>query len=223
MEREISILKIFSDILREKKLIIFIIGILMALLSSGVKWMFSDAKERVGDYSFVRMIQVQTAKSNDDFAYDGFLSSPTNYYQFIENTSNKDFDFTQIDSAWKRKNLYEQMNWLKEKIYINSFHGNVFEVVVHLDSNITPNVEYLNKHGNILADDFVKQSEHLIKQAIPDASFSVISEEQSVPQIVIKDQKNGFIKSGIIGFFMGIIGSIVIIFIYRLRQAINQK
>lgn len=206
------------DVTRKNILVILAVGILAALLLSGVKWMFSDNTVKTGNYTFVRMVSVQNDVENNQFAVDAFLNSATNYYYFIENTPEEGFDFTSVDSAWNRKNVNEQMNWLKGKIQISSFRGNAFEVVIHFDPNITNDVEYLNRHGDFLADNFVKQSEKTIQKVAPNVSFSVVSSEKTIPQVIEKKQKSAMVKTGIIGFFVGGIGMAAIIFLYRLRK-----
>lgn len=210
------------DVTRKNILVILAVGILAALLLSGVKWMFSDNTVKTGNYTFVRMVSVQNDAENNQFAVDAFLNSATNYYHFIKNTPEEGFDFAFVDSAWKRKNVNEQMNWLKSKIHISSFHGNAFKVVIHFDPNITNDVEYLNRHGDFLADNFVKQSEKTIQEVAPNVSFSVVSSEKTIPRVIEKNQKSAMVKTGIIGFFVGCIGMAAIIFLHRLRK-MNQS
>lgn len=222
MNSKINVGNELFDIIRKNIIVILLAGILAALLLSGVKWIFSDNTVRTGDYTFVRMVRVQNDEVNNQFAYDAFLNSSTNYYRFIENTSEEEFDFAHIDSAWKRKNVNERMNWLKGKIQISSFHGNAFEVVIHFDPNITNDVEYLNRHGDFLADNFIKQSEKTIQAVAPNVSFSIVNSEKTIPQVIEKNQKSAMVKIGIAGFFIGCIGMAAIIFLYRLRK-MNQS
>lgn len=222
MGPRINVSNIFFDIIRKNIIIIAMAGILCALLLSGVRWMFSNNIEKTGEYAFIRMVRIQNDTENNQFAYDAFLNSSTNFYHFIENTPEEEFDFTSVDSAWKRKNINEQMNWLKGKIQINSFHGNAFEVVIHFDPNITNDIEYLNRQGDFLADNFVKQSEKTIQKVTPNVSFSIVNSEKTLPQVIEKNQKSAMIKIGIAGFFIGCIGMVAIIFLYRLRK-INQS
>lgn len=218
MNSKINVGSELLDIIRKNIFVIVVVGILAALLLSGVRWMFSDNTVKTGDYTFVRMVRVQNDAENDQLTVDAFLNSATNYYHFIENTPEEGFDFTSVDSAWKRKNVNEQMNWLKGKIQISSFCGNAFEVVIHFDSNITNDVEYLNRHGDFLADNFVKQSEKTIQEVSPNISFSVVNSDKTIPQVIEKNRKSTLVKTGIGGFFIGCIGMAVIIFLYRLRK-----
>lgn len=191
------------DVTRKNILVILAVGILAALLLSGVKWMFSDNTVKTGNYTFVRMVSVQNDVENNQFAVDAFLNSATNYYYFIENTPEEGFDFTSVDSAWNRKNVNEQMNWLKGKIQISSFRGNAFEVVIHFDPNITNDVEYLNRHGDFLADNFVKQSEKTIQKVAPNVSFSVVSSEKTIPQVIEKNKRVLWSKPALSGSSWG--------------------
>lgn len=218
MNSKINVGNELFDIIRKNIFVIVAVGILAALLLSGVRWMFSDNTVKTGDYTFVRMVRVEGDAGNNQLTVDAFLNSATNYYHFIENTPEEGFDFTAVDSAWKRKNVNEQMNWLKGKIQISSFRGNAFEVVIHFDPNITNDVEYLNRHGDFLADNFVKQSEKTIQKVAPNVSFSVVSSEKTIPQVIEKNQKSAMVKIGIAGFFIGCIGMAAIIFLYRLRK-----
>lgn len=218
MNSKINVGDELLDIIRKNILVILAVGILVALLLSGVRWMFSDNTVKTGNYTFVRMVRVENDEENNQFAVDAFLNSATNYYHFIKNTPEEGFDFASVDSAWKRKNVNEQMNWLKGKIQISSFRGNAFEVVIHFDPNITNDVEYLDRHGDFLADNFVKQSEKTIQEVVPNVSFSVVSSEKTIPLVIEKNQKSAMVKTGIIGFFVGCIGMVAIIFLHSLRK-----
>lgn len=218
MNSKINVGDELLDIIRKNILVILAVGILAALLLSGVRWMFSDNTVKTGNYTFVRMVRVENDEENNQFAVDAFLNSATNYYHFIKNTPEEGFDFASVDSAWKRKNVNEQMNWLKGKIQISSFRGNAFEVVIHFDPNITNDVEYLDRHGDFLADNFVKQSEKTIQEVVPNVSFSVVSSEKTIPLVIEKNQKSAMVKTGIIGFFVGCIGMVAIIFLHSLRK-----
>ncbi len=218
MEERINVLKMFSNILKENKIMIVIVGLVTGLLLTGIKWSFTDAAERSGAYTFMRMIKIQTFENNNEIAYDTILNSSENYYYFIKNTSDKEFDFTKLNSAWKRKNLSEQVLWLQQKVRIEFLHRNVFKIVVNFDPQITNNAVYLSEHGDFLADNFVRQSEKMIQKTAPEVSFSVIGTGKTTPQVVLKDQKKTLIKVSIAGFFVGVIGTIAMIFIYKLRQ-----
>lgn len=218
MNSKINVGDELLDIIRKNILVILAVGILAALLLSGVRWMFSDNTVKTGDYTFVRMVRVENDEENNQFVVDAFLNSATNYYHFIKNTPEEGFDFASVDSAWKRKNVNEQMNWLKGKIQISSFRGNAFEVVIHFDPNITNDVEYLDRHGDFLADNFVKQSEKTIQEVVPNVSFSVVSSEKTIPLVIEKNQKSAMVKTGIIGFFVGCIGMAAIMFLHSLRK-----
>lgn len=194
------------DYIKDKALYILLIGIIFSICIAGIKYVFSDTANRHGDYLFIQTIQVEN-QARDDFDYKGYLESPSNYYQFMRIAEKGDFDFTKVDSAWKRKSQYEQMDWLKKKIQVLAFRDNVFEVSIHFDANVTRDVDYMKEHGELLADDFIAQSEKSIKAIKPDATFKVINKETSSPIVEPINRRNLAIKFAIIGFIVGIIGS----------------
>lgn len=208
----------FKNILKKKFIYIFIIGILSALVCSGVKLLFSDIATRTGSYFFTRTVQVFQNQVRDDFDYKGFLESPANYYQFVKEAEKGDFDFTKVDSAWGRKSETEQMDWLRQHIQVANYRGNVISITIYFDANITRDVNYMSEHGLLLTNDFVKQSQKSIRTVIPDATFKVINEEQATPVITPIDRKKVAIKFAIIGFLVGIIGAAICFYLWSIAK-----
>ncbi len=184
--------------------------------------MSSDVAQRHGDYLFIRTVQVSTGNalvdSKNEFDYKGFLESPANYSQFIDAADHNVFDFTKVDSAWNRKGRYEQIKWLTDKIKVGSYKNDVFEVSIHFDANVTRDVDYMNEHGKMLADTFIKQSEESIKSINPNATFRVVNEEQYLPVVEPINRKNVMIKFAIIGFVVGVFGAIAAFFIREVAK-----
>lgn len=207
----------FFAVLRKNIIYICLMGIVLSICLAGVKYLFSDIAVRHGDYLFIQTIQVEN-QTKDNFDYKGFLESPSNYYQFMRTVENGDFDFTKIDSAWKQKSQYEQMDWLKKKIQVAAFRDNVFEVTIHLDANITRDIDYMKDHGALLAEDFVAQSEKSIKAVKTNADFKVISTEASMPVIEPINRKTLVIKFAVIGFIVGIIGSAICFYLWEVAK-----
>lgn len=210
-------------ICRNKILYIIIIGILMAIICSGIKLLFSDVATRTGSYLFTRTVQVVQNQVKDDFDYRGFLEAPGNYYQFIKNAEQSDFDFTKVDSAWKRKNETEQIDWLKKHIKIENYKGNVVSVTVTFDANVTRDVDYMNQHGKLLAHDFVNQSEKSIRAVMPEAEFKVINEEQALPIVTPINRKKMIIEFAIIGFALGVFGSTTCFYLWEVSKEHRNK
>lgn len=222
MDGGILMLRILMNVIKQKKVAILLIGIIVSLILAGGKFASSDIAQRHGDYLFIRTIQVNTGddaiNSKNEFDYKGFLESPANYSQFIAAIDHDTFDFTSVDSAWNRKSRYEQIEWLKNKIKVGSYKNNVIEVSVHFDANVTRNVDYMNEHGKMLADTFIKQSEESIKSINPNATFRVVNEEQSLPMVEPINRKNVMIKFAIIGFVVGLFGAIAAFFIREVAK-----
>lgn len=208
-----------GNTIKKRWLYIIIIGLLVAVGLSVMKYFFTAASNRHGDYLFVRTVQVQStgAPLRDDFDYKGFLESPANYYQFIHSAENGGFDFVKVDSAWTRKSQYEQMDSLKRSVQVFSYRDNVLQFVVHFEANVTPDVDYMKTHGEILIDDFVNQSEQSIKAVRPDATFKVVSKESSVPVVDMVDRKKVAIKFAVIGFIIGVLGAVIFFALWAIR------
>lgn len=205
-------------IINHKKYIILTMGILFALAIMAAKYMFTDTAVRHGKYQYVRMVQVEN-QNNPNFDYNAFLNSPANYYQYIENV-NQDFDFTKINSAWKRKTKSEQIDWLKTHIKVTSFHSNAFAISVDFDGNITPDVAYMKQHGNLIVDDFIRAGEISLTKIVPDVSFKIVSRDQTIPEIQNIDRKNGLVKFGFLGFLCGVIVTISVLYLIEWKKDI---
>lgn len=219
---DINYTGVLVQTLKKKIVYIVILGILMGIALGAVKVLFSDIANRHGDYYFIRTVQVQSAAVpsgvQDNFDYREFLNSPGNYYQFLRKAGQGDFNFSKIDSAWNRKSQAEQMDWLKEKLQVTSFRDGVFQVSLHLDANITRDVDYMKKHGQLLTDDFVQVSEQSIKKVKPDAVFKIVGQEQSYPVVEPVNRKKMMLKFGVIGFVAGLFGSTVCFYLWALRK-----
>ena len=85
-------LRILMDVIRQKKVVVIFIGMMVSLILAGGKFASSDIAQRHGDYLFIRTIQVNTGddaiNSKNEFDYKGFLESPANYSQFISAANN---------------------------------------------------------------------------------------------------------------------------------------
>ena len=218
-------IKLLIHIIKKRIIFILLAGIVGAILVSGAKFMFSDIAQRHGDYLFIRTIQVESianTDNKDNFDYKGFLESPSNYYQFVRAVEKGDFDFTTIDSAWKRKSSYEQISWLKKKIQVVAFRDNVFEVSIRFDANVTRDVDYMKDHGELLIDDFIAQSEKSIQSIKPNATFKIISKESFLPVVEPINRQIMTIKFAGIGFIIGIIGSSFCFFLWEVAKE-NRK
>lgn len=208
-------------IIKNKKSVILTAGILFALAIMVAKYMFTDTAVRHGNYQYVRMVQVKN-QNNPNFDYNAFLNSPANYYQYIENV-NQDFDFTKINSAWKRKTKLEQVDWLKTHIKITIFHSNAFVISVNFDGNITPDVDYMKQHGSLIVDDFIRAGEISLTKIVPEASFKIVSQDQTIPEIQNIDREKGLVKFGFLGFLCGIIVTIGVLYLIEWKKSILKE
>ena len=209
-----------TEIGKKKIGLILLIGVFGAIILSGVKFMFSDVANRHGDYLYIRTIQIEepVVSNKRDFDYKGFLESPANYYRFIYDEENGNFDFTKVDSAWNRKSEYEKMDWLKKNIKVTSYHDNVIEFAVHFDANITRDVDYMKEHGESLTNDFVERSEKSIKAVKPEVTFKSVGEENSLPIVEPINRKSMVIKFAIIGFVVGAFVAIFLLFLWSIAK-----
>ncbi|WP_294002121.1 hypothetical protein [uncultured Megasphaera sp.] len=208
-------------IINNKKSVIITVGIIFALAIMAAKYMFTDTAVRHGNYQYVRMVQVEN-QNNLNFDYNAFLNSSANYYQYIDN-ANQDFDFTKINSAWKRKTKSEQIDWLKTHIKVTSFHSNAFVISVNFDGNITPDVDYMKRHGSLIVDDFIRAGEISLTKIVPEASFKIVSQDQNIPEIQKIDKKNGLMKFGFLGFLCGAIVTIGVLYLIEWKKSILKE
>lgn len=219
---DVNYTKTFTQTLKQKYIYIIAIGVLAGVVIAGVKMLFSDVANRHGDYYFIRTVQVESSMdpdhTKDRFNYRDFLNSPANYYNFIRKAEQKDFDFGRIDSSWKRKSQSEQMDYLKKKIQIDAYGDGVFQVAFHFDANVNRDVEYMKKHGELLADDFIQQSESAIQAVKPKVRFRIVGKETSYPVVEPINRNAVMKKYGVMGFIVGIFGGTVIFYLYALRK-----
>lgn len=185
--------------------------------------MFSDTAIRTGNYLFVRTITLQNKNGNIDidnnFDYAGFWRSYANIDKFISSVSGEDFDFTKIDSAWNRKSRSQQIDWIKNNIIVSSFKGNVCEIGLKFDANITPDSKYMNSHLPILSDRLVKQSKKSLEDAMPEISVETIGTSDIRPTVVPIDRQKTAINYGILGFITGgILGEIIVVLVVLRRR-----
>lgn len=220
---EINSRELFRQTVKKKIVYIILLGILAGMLLGGIKGLFSDTADRKGDYFFNQTIQVISDVSNDNFNYSGYLSSAVNYYQFVQKAEADGFDFSKLDSAWKRKNQTERLKWLQQNITISSFGSGVFRVSIHFDGNITRDVDYMKEHSDAILSNFVGQSEEYIHKVKPEATFQTLEQEQSYPEVKPLNRQKVMLKFGAFGFVAGLFISSVGFYLYELRkQNLNQ-
>lgn len=202
-------------ILKKKKIYIILIACIIAMLLSGIKVLFSDVAMRTGDYLFIRTIQFDQHDNSDmtdikdNFDYKNYLESSSNYYQFIKSVKDDEFDFTKVDSAWKRKSETEQIEWLKKHIQVNNYKGGVVSVTLRFDPNVNRDVNYIKEHGDLLLDLFLRQNDKSIQSVMPNMTSKIIDKEMMAPVVTSIDRKSIFIKFAVVGFIIGLFFSII--------------
>lgn len=202
-------------ILKKKNIYIILIACITAVILSGIKVLFSDVATRTGDYLFIRTIQFEQHDNSeirdikDNFDYKNYLESSSNYYQLIKSVKDDEFDFTKVDSAWKRKSETEQIEWLKKHIQVNNYEGGVVSVTLRFDPNVNRDVNYIKEHGDLLLDAFLIQNDKSIQSVIPNMTSKIIDKEMMVPVVTPIDRKSIFVKFAVIGFIIGLIFSII--------------
>lgn len=227
MNNEVDFIQTFINTIRRKYIYIILISILVGIFAGGIKALFSDVANRHGDYYFIRTVQVESSSdpdhTKDHFNYRDFLNSPANYYNFMRQAEKEKFNFEKIDSAWKRKSQSEQMDFLKKKIQINAYGDGVFQVVFHFDANVSRDVDYMKKYGELLADDFIQQSENAIQAVKPGVRFRIVGKETSYPVVESINRYAIMKKFGVFGFIAGVFGSTVIFYLWALRKEYQKQ
>ena len=105
---------------------IFLLGLLGAFCSGGYKFFFTPEFSLTGDFIYNRIIQAENKKDltnpNFEFNYLGIINTNSSFLKLIEKTDDKVFDYSKINSSWKRINQQEKVNWLRKRIRMNNFH-----------------------------------------------------------------------------------------------------
>lgn len=203
-----------KKILLKKAGCIFLIGILGALCAFGFKFLFTPATIVKGDFIYTRIIQVENVndfkKSNFEFNYPGIINTNNSILGFIEKTDDKVFDYSKINSSWKRINQQEKVMWLRQRIRMNNYHDNVYEVIFNVPASNISDVSYLNNNVEAFMDAFILNGNEMICKVKPHAIIKTVNSTMIIPEQLTSNKKVIAIKYALYGFISGVFLSMAV-------------
>ena len=203
-----------KKILLKKAAAILLIGLLGALCAFGFKFLFTPATYIKGDFIYNRIIQVENLKDltnpNFEFNYIGIINTNNSILKFIEKTDDKVFDYSKINSRWKRINRQEQVGWLRGRIRMYNYRDNVYEIVFSVPSSYVSDISYLSKNVGAFMDAFVLNGHELILGVKPHAIIKTVNSTMLLPEELNNDKKAIALKYAIYGFIAGAFLSIAV-------------
>ncbi len=201
-------------LIQDKAKLIFVIGLLGALMGAGFKFLFTPYESVLGDYIYTRVLRVENVEalnSKDELNYGRLMMTQSGLLKFIEHTDRKIFDFSKINSSWERMSQQDKINWIRKRFAIHDFRDNVFEVVFLISSSNNSNPLYLNNNAEALVDRFIDSGSELIREVKPHAVVKTMNSSVIMPDVIKNDKKKIAINNAIYGFVAGVFLSIAVL------------
>lgn len=196
------------NIIQKKARYIFLIAILGALCTSTFKYFFTPGISINGDFLCDRIIQIEDVRETPntiiEFNYSGIINTNVSFLKFIERTDGKVFDYSRINSSWKRINRQQKVEWLRKRFKIYSFHDNVYEIAFAIPSSNISDLAYLENNINTFMDEFLDNSEGLIREIKSHAVIRTVNSTVISPEKIRNDKKRIALKYAFYGFIAGI-------------------
>ena len=203
-----------KKILQKKIKVIILIGILGAFCSAGIKFFFTPELSLSGDFIYNRIIQVENEKDrtnpNFEFNYLGIINTNNSFLKLIEKTEDKVFDYSKINSGWKRISQQQKVEWLRKRIRMHNFHDNVFEMVFTIPSSNVSDLVYLKNNVDLFMDAFVSNGNKSILEVKPYVTIKTVNSSVIMPVEVKNDKKKIAFKYALYGFIAGVFLSTVV-------------
>lgn len=203
-----------KKVLKNKVRLIFLIGFFCAVCAAGLKYLFTPELYYNGDFIYTRFIQLEDEKdltnSIYEFNYIGVIHSTNSALKFIEKTDGIVFDYSKINSSWKRINQQQRVEWLRNRIALYNYHDNVFEIVFVVPSSNVSDLIYLSKKVHEFMDLFVSNGNELIREVKPHAMIKTVNSAVILPEEVKNDKKRIALKNAFYGFIAGIFLSVAV-------------
>lgn len=201
-------------IMKKKTKLIVLIGILGAFCSGGYKFFFTPQVSLSGDFIYNRIIQVENKKDltnpNFEFNYLGIINTNNSFLKLIKKSEDKVFDYSKINSSWKRINQQQKVDWLRKRIRMNNFHDNVFEIVFTIPSSNISDIGYLKKNVDLFMDAFVTNGNKSILEVKPYITIKTVNSSVIIPSEVKNDKKKIAFKYALYGFIAGVFLSVAL-------------
>ena len=213
-------------LIQNKAKLIFVIGLLGALIGAGFKFLFTPRESVLGDFIYTRVLRVENVEtlisSKDELNYGRLMMTQSGLLKFIEHTDRKIFDFSRINNSWARMSQQDKINWIRKRFSIYDFRDNVFEVVFVVSSSNNSDPLYLKNNAEALVDRFVDSGVELVREIKPHAVVKTMDSSVIIPNVIKNDKKKIAIKNAIYGFAAGVFFSIAVL-IGRLLFKANTK
>lgn len=201
-------------VLNKFKLII-LVGLFGAVCAAGFKYCFTPSVIVQGNFVYTRIIQIEDVidytNPNFEFNYIGLFKTNASYLKLIEATDGRIFDFRKINSAWERENMLEKVTWLRKRMWMQSFHDNVVEIVFTVPAANISDIAYLEKNTKAFLDSMVLNVNAVLCQVKPHAVIKTVNSSVILPRKIENDKKSITLRYAVYGFIAGVFLSVAVL------------
>ncbi len=202
-----------KNILLKKSKFVIIISLLCALCAASYKYVFTPVEIIQGDFIYSRIIRIESEKDNiaskTQLNYSSIINTNRSYQKFIENTDNKIFFYSKINSSWNRLIQQNKISWLQQRIWLKDHNNGIFEIGFVVPTSNISDLTYLVNNTTVLMDAFILNAQDSIREIDSGITIKKISDSEIIPQVIKVDKRIIAVKNAVYGLIAGLFFSIV--------------
>ncbi|XOQ51806.1 MAG: hypothetical protein ACFWT7_00265 [Succiniclasticum sp.] len=207
--------------------IILIITVLCSIGGYAEKKYVNPLFPKTGRVTLTQNVKIDFADSNaNEAAYSSDITTLNPYLgtwayaqSFIENTQSG-FDYSQFDKNWAKLSEVKKYDWLNKHLHANYLGHNVYEFVFQLQEHDAKSLEYIEKNGRDLLNEYIQfstasYSDNVfpIKNVTMGRQYELHEDSDDDPLQNVP--RNFAISGAILGFFSGL--AILTVY-YKVKQ-----
>lgn len=208
-------------ILMKKLLVLIITGVIVSCLFMGFKY-FNKTTYTLApsdDILIGKTLKLTNYRdSYDVLRYNKYLKSPSFLGSFIEETEEK-FDYNKLVPGWNQKTNLQKVSWIDKHIIVSYYGAGRIEIQLSIKQSEPMDLNYVSSHGEHFLNSFIYFADK--KDAF--GPYIVITSVDLIPEKNITSNNKVFIKYGIIGFVLGVVGMTTIILVCSMYKGNDGK
>ena len=181
------------------------------ILSSGVPVEKAVAKSTtlyVEQQVFIRQDGAQPAAVH----YGEMFNSYGTLIAFIHQ-SEQVFDYTKFQPGWNGMDDEEKSKWLQKHILTRDVSPGIFLAATYVGPNEWKDADYARENGRKILESYIRFNEKQLQRFDPSVTFELQEPVELLPQEVAVARKPLLGKYAIVGFVLGALVGIFIVFV----------
>lgn len=214
----ITLMQVFLTELRNRWKLVLLIAILAAAALTGEKMLAKEPVAKsttlyVEQQVFIRQAGAQPAAVH----YGEMFNSYGTLIAFIHQ-SEQVFDYTKFQPGWNGMDDEEKSKWLQKHILTRDVSPGIFLAATYVGPNEWKDADYARENGRKILESYIRFNEKQLQRFDPSVTFELQEPVELLPQEVAVARKPLLGKYAIVGFVLGALVGIFIVFVLAVRK-----